>query len=197
MNTPDTERIAVTFTLTVDDYARYAWAMGRRRRSWTPWLILSAALFCAIPTALLFRGLAAQHFDDPAAIETVGLDSLLSFALGFFATMISLSIIDRMRSNNYLAEAKDYTDARTVILERAGVTLTSKTTQSTLQWAAVKRCTRESDLVLLWLAPASAMAIPCRSFDGPSACEAALAFVRARLREATAATVAGSPPPGA
>jgi hypothetical protein len=197
MNAPDPDRIAVTFTLTADDYARYSWAMGRRRRSWTPWAILSIALSCAIPVALLFRHLAAQRLDDMAAIETVGLDSLLAFALGFFATMIGLSVIDRMRSSRYFAEATDRTDSRTVILERTGVTLTRKTTQSRLQWAAVKRCTRESDLLLLWLAPASAMPIPCRSFDSPGACEAALAFVRARLAEATAATAADNPSPPA
>jgi len=197
MNAPDPDRIAVTFTLTVDDYARYFWAVGRRRRSWTPWLILSIAFSCAIPTALLFRHLAAQRLDDMAAIETVGLDSLLAFAFGVFATMIALSIIDRMRSRKYFTEAADRTDSQTVTLERTGVTLSRKTTQSRLQWAAVMRCTRESDLLLLWLAPASAMPIPCRSFDSPGACEAAFAFVRARLAEAAAATAAGSPSPPA
>jgi hypothetical protein len=197
MNAPDTDRIAVTFTLTVDDYARYSSAVGRRRRSWTPWLILSIAFSCAIPTALLLRHLTAQRLDDTAAIETVGVDSLLAFALGVFATMIALSIIDRMRSRKYFTEAADITEPQMVILERTGVTMTRETAQSRLQWAAVMRCTRESDLLLLWLAPTSAMPIPCRSFDSPGACEAALAFVRTRLAEAAAATAAGCPSPPA
>lgn len=196
MNAPDSDRIAVTFTLTADDYARYSSAVGRRRRSWTPSVILGAVLFCAIPVALLFRFLAAHRFDDAAAIETVGLDCLLAFALGFFAAMIGLSIIERMRNRSYFAEVVDPGDARTVALERTGLTLTGKTSESRLQWGTVKRCTRERDLILLWIAPLAAVVIPCRSVGDARACDRVQAFIHARLAEAkaAAASATGAPP---
>jgi hypothetical protein len=60
-----------------------------------------------------------------------------------------------------------------------GVTLTGQISQTMWQWAAVSRFTSEKQL----LGQTAAVVIPCRSFASDSACEAAKAFIRARLSD--------------
>jgi hypothetical protein len=78
-------RVTVTYSLTADEYARYAAAVERRSRSWTTFTISVAVLFSAVPVALLLRTLAAQRTHDAEMIEMVGRSSLFAFGLAILA----------------------------------------------------------------------------------------------------------------
>jgi hypothetical protein len=187
MSDPAPERIAVTFDLTVDEYERYALAVGRRGRSWLTFFVSIAPLIAAIPVALLFRWLASQHLDNADAIDIVGEYSLLSFGLAIIATWIGLSVNRWIVRNRYFKTTTAPLGPRTA--ER--LTLISKGVRAIYEWTMVPRCTFEQKLLLIWISQSSAVAIPSRCFGSDAACKSALAFVRARLSEAHAKT---SPP---
>jgi hypothetical protein len=181
MNDAAPERIAVTFSLSADDYARYAAAVRRRFRSWSAFSVWVAVFFGAIPVALLFRSLAAQRLNNADAIEMAGRFSLFAFAFGVLAAWIGSSAISRIVQKRYFE-----TEPRTIELDHVGINVTAGATQSKWQWNAVSRCTLERGLLLIWIAPSTAVPIPSRSFGSEAACAAALTFVRARLSEASA-----------
>jgi hypothetical protein len=187
MNDPSPERIAVTFNPSADDYARYVAAVDRRTRSWPAFSVWVAVFFCAIPVALLFRVLASErHIADPGAIEMAGKFGLFAFVFGVFAAWIGFFAIRRMAQKRYFETTVAWPGPRTIELDHIGITQTTKATQSKWQWSAVNRCTLERGLLLMWIAPTTAVPIPSRSFGSEAACAAALAFVRTRLSEASA-----------
>jgi len=191
MSEPAPERIVVTYKLTADEYAGYAGAVDRRSRSWIAFNISVAMIFCAIPVALWFRWLAAQNLSDPEAIEMVGHFSLYSFGLGIIACWIAAALLGWSARRRYYKAIVNSGEPRTAELDHAGVTVVSKGGQSVYEWTAITQCTLERRLLLIWIAPATAVAIPSRCFGSEAACAAALAFVRARLSE----TRAKKPPP--
>ncbi|HWX59420.1 hypothetical protein [Bradyrhizobium sp.] len=89
-------RVTVTYSLTADEYARYAAAVERRSRSWTTFTISVAVLFSAVPVALLLRTLAAQRTHDAEMIEMVGRSSLFAFGLAILACWIGAAIRTRL-----------------------------------------------------------------------------------------------------
>jgi hypothetical protein len=193
MTDPAAERIVITYNLTADDYARYAAAVERRSRSWTTFNISLAACFCAIPVALWFRWLAAQSLDDPEAVEMAGHFSLYAFALGVIATIVSGYIIQHVDRKRYYKATVSPREPRIAVIDRSGVTVSVNGSEWKAQWAALQRCTRERDLLLIWFGLSSAVPIPCQSFESREACDKAFTFIRARLAEARAAQA--SPPP--
>jgi hypothetical protein len=192
MSEPVSERIAVTYNLTADEYASYVAAVERRSRSWTTFNISVAACFCAIPVALLFRWLAAQSLDDSEAIEMAGRFGLYAFALGVIATIAAGYIIQNIERKRYYKATVSQREPRTAVIDRSGIAVSVNGSEWKAQWAALQRCTRERGLLLIWFGPSSAVSIPCHSFESPEACDKALAFIRARLADAKAAV---SPPP--
>jgi hypothetical protein len=184
MNDPALERIAVTFSPSADDYARYAAAVERRSRSWSTFNVSVAVFFSAIPVALLFRVLAAICLGNADAIEMAGQFTLFAFVLGVLTAWIGSSIVRRIALKRYYETTLASPEPRTIELDHTGITTTAKATQSKWQWIVVSRCTLERDLLLMWISPSTALAIPTRSFASEAACGAALAFVRARLSEA-------------
>jgi hypothetical protein len=183
MNDPTSERIAVTFNPSADDYARYVAAVDRRTQNWSAFSIWVAVFFCAIPVALLFRALAADRTANAGTIEMAGKFGLFAFIFGVFAAWIGFFAIRRIAQKRYFETTVAWPGPRTIELDHIGITLTARATQSTWQWSAVSRCTLERGLLLMWTAPSAAVPIPSRSFGSEAACAAALAFVRARLSE--------------
>jgi len=192
MSEPSPTRISVTFNVTADDYARYAACIDRRSRGWTSFNSSVVVIFCAIPVALLFRALAAQQLHDPAASELAGHFSLFSFVLGVIASWIGSIVLTRVARKRYFEATVDSREPRTAELDHSGITVTGKATQSRWQWTAINRCTLERRLLLLWIAPSTAVAIPSHAFASFAAREQAQAFIRARLSEAAAAASAAS-----
>jgi hypothetical protein len=185
-------RVTVTYSLTADEYARYAAAVERRSRSWTTFTISVAVLFSAVPVALLFRTLATQRTHDAEMIEMVGRSSLFAFGLAILACWIGAAISTRLARRKHYKTLANQLGSRTVVLETSGITLTSRTSKSTLQWSAVTGLSCWRDLVLIWIVQGTAIAIPARCFDDDGAREAAKAFARARMAEMKAR--AGSVP---
>jgi hypothetical protein len=184
MNDPTSERIAVTFNPSADDYARYVAAVDRRTRNWSAFSVWVAVFFCAIPVALLFRLLATQRVANADTIEMAGKFGLFAFIFGVFAAWIGFFAIRRIVQKRYF-ETVAWPGPRTIELDHIGITLSARATQSKWQWRAISRCTLERGLLLMWTAPSAAVPIPTRSFGSEAACAAALAFVRARLSEAS------------
>jgi len=180
------ERITVNFDLTADDYARYAAAVERRSRSWLAFNISIAVLFCAIPAAFLFRWLAAQRLDDTEAIEIVGKYSLFAFGLGIFTCWIGWSLIGWVGRRRYFTTQLDSLEAQTAELDHTGITVIRKGARSTYEWIRIPRCTLERSLLLVWITPYTAVAIPSRCFGSDAACKTAMAFVSARLSDVRA-----------
>jgi hypothetical protein len=145
------DRIAVAYTLTARDYVAYAAAIDRRSRSWAGFTISVAVLFSAIPVALLFRTLAAQRTHDAELIELVGRSSLFAFALAILASWIGAAVSTQLARRKYYKRWASQSDSRTVVLEPSGITLTSRTSHSNLQWSAVTGISGMRDLLLIWI----------------------------------------------
>jgi hypothetical protein len=186
MSDPSPERITVTYKLTADEYAGYAAAVERASSSWSAFKVFVLMVFCAIPVALSFRWLAAQSLDRSEAIEMAGRYSLYSFGLGIIACWIGASFTRWIARGRYFKTTVSTGEPRRAELDRTGVTVIHEGARAAYEWTAVSRCTFERKLLLIWIAPATALAIPSRSFGSEAACTAALTFVRARLSEAQA-----------
>lgn len=182
MSEPIPDRIEVTFAMTADDYARYFAVRGGRQSEWTNFIAYVAGLFCAIPVALLFRSIGARLSGDPAAGDLIGQFSLAAFLLGTVAMNIAGSFARRMAVRKYLTGTPNAFESKTAVLDATGVTLTGQISQAMWRWAAVSRFTNEKQFLLIWIGQ-SAVAIPRRCFENDRACEAAKAFIRARLSE--------------
>jgi hypothetical protein len=183
------DRIAVTFNMTVDDYARYFAIVNRQESGWAGLLAFVAALFGAIPVALMFRSIGVRLSHASAAVDSIGYLSLAAFLLGAFAMLVAGLGVRRVAFNTRLAGTLNAFDSKTAVFDATGVALTGRISQAMWQWAAVSRITRESDLLLIWIGRWAAVVIPCRSFGSNSACKTADAFVRARLSEAASGPI--------
>jgi hypothetical protein len=173
------EMIAVTFSMTADDYARYFAVMGRQGR---PALIAYVvALFAGIPVALALRALAAHLTLEPAAADLVGQLSLAAFLIGAFTMLAAGLCVRRIAVRKYLAGTLNAFNFKTAVFDATGITLTGQISQATWRWAAATRFTSQSGLFLIWVGQSAPLVIPARSFGGEDACEAAAAFIRARL----------------
>jgi hypothetical protein len=180
MSDPIPDRIEVTFEMTAHDYARYFTIRGHES-GWTNRLAYAGAFFSAIPVALIFRSIGVR-LSSPAAADLIGQFSLWSFLLGAFAIIIAGSLMCRIAIRKYLAGTPNAFESKTAVLDATGVTLTGQISQAMWQWAAISRLSSEKQLLLIWIGQ-SPVVIPHRSFASDSACDAAKAFVRARLAE--------------
>jgi len=198
MSEPLPEHITVNFDLTAADYERYAEAIERRGRRWLPFNVFVVVVFCAIPTAFLFRWLAAERLHNPEAIDIVGKYSLFSFGVAIIACWISSFLIQRIGRRRYYQSIADWHEEHVAEFDHAGITVIRKGTRATYEWTIVPRCTLERNLLLIWISPlTAAVAIPSRCFGNDAACTVAMAFVRARLSEVqapSAQTEAAKPP---
>lgn len=185
--TPD--RIAVTFSMTADDYARYFEVMNRKHSGGFVFLCCLTG-FGAIPVALAFRWLELRLSGDAAAAEMVGRFSLLAFLLGIVAVITANIVAERNATGRYLAATLNAFESKTATFDARGMTITGQISQSMWQWAAVSRFTIQRGLFLIWIG-STGVAIPTRSFASDDACEAAAAFIRAHLAKAKPA--AGAP----
>jgi hypothetical protein len=182
------DRIEVTFNMTADDYSRYFAAIVSRQRSgWANIMAPIAVSFGAILVAFAFRyvAVATRLSHDSAAVDLIGLFSLAAFMLGAFAILAAGTAWRRVAFNKHMRSAReDPFGSTTVVFDATGLARTSELSQWMCRWAGVGRVTIERDLLLLWIGPSSPVVVPCRSFGDESACQAANAFVRARLSEA-------------
>jgi len=178
------DRIAVTFAMTAGDYARYFAVVNRHQPRRSNFIAFLAVFVAAIPVALAFRAIGADLSGRTATGDLIGRTSLFAFLLGACTMLVAAFVVRRMAMNRYVAGTPNAFEAKTAVFDATGVTLTGKISEARWRWAAVSRFTCENDLLLLWIGPSSAVTIPSRGFENLQACEAAVAFVRARLAEA-------------
>jgi hypothetical protein len=183
MSDASVDRIAVTFSMTADDYARYFAVVNRNQPRWGNFIVFLAVFFAAIPVALAFRAIGAYLSGSTATGDLIGRASLFAFLLGGCATLVAGYVMRRIAMNRYLAGTRNAFEAKTAAFDATGVTLTGKISEAKWRWAAFSRFTCENDLLLLWIGSSSAVTIPSRGFENVDACEAAVTFVRARLAE--------------
>ena len=177
------DRIAVTFKMTADDYARYFTVLSRHQSGRADLYAYIAALLGAIPVALLFRSIGARRLADSAAVELIGQFSLAAFLLGTVAIVVAALVARRIAVRRHIAGTLNAFESKTAVFDASGVTLTGQISQASWRWVAVSRFTSGSGLLLIWIGRSTAVVIPRRSFGNNRACEAAEAFIRARLRE--------------
>ena len=177
------EQIAVTFSMTADDYARY-FALGRRLESgWVNFIAYVVTLLGAIPVALAFRSIGARSFDDPAVLTAIGYSSLLAFLLGVFAAIAAMLVLRRVATSKALSGALNAFGPKIATFDATAITLKGELSEASWRWAAISRFMNESGLFLIWVGGATPLVIPSRSFGSDSACIAADAFIRARMAE--------------
>jgi len=179
------DRIAVTFSMRADDYARYFAVVNRHQPRRGNFIAFLAAFVAAIPVALAFRAIGTYLSGATATGDLVGRASLFAFLLGGCAMLVAGYVVRRIAMNRYLAGTLNVFEAKTAVFDATGVTLTGKISEARWRWAAFSRFTCENDLLLLWIGSSSAVTIPGSIFENQRASEAAVAFVRARLAEAT------------
>ncbi len=179
--------LQVSYAMSADDYRRYFAVVNRQRQSRQATFIFLAVFFGAIPVALAFRFIATNP--SRHAGDLIGEYSLFAYMIGAIAMLAAGFAVRRVAISRIFAGATNAFGAKTAVFDAAGVTLTGQLSEVRLQWAAIRRFTCESDLLLLWVEPYSAFAVPSRSFESPAACKAAVAFIRARLAEAGAVSM--------
>jgi hypothetical protein len=184
MSDPVPDRIAVTFAMTADDYARYFAVRNRHEAGAANFFAYAAALFSAIPVALAFRFIGRRLSGDAAA-DLIGQFSLAAFLLGTIAIVVAGLFARRIATRRYLAGTLNAFESKTVVFDATGITVTGKLSQTMWQWAAISRSQSGKDLLLVWIGKSTALAIPRRSFASDDAYEATTALIRARLPEQT------------
>lgn len=180
---PETKSIQVQAQLSADDYTRYFAVVAKRQSTWVYSAIYSAAFCLAIPAAFAARALVASEDADSFAIELVGRVGLLAFIAGFFACMLAAAIVRRRAMAGLIASTPHAFDAKIVTLDDAGVSIKGKLSEMGWIWPAITHVTAEKDLVLLWIAPQSAVIIPDRAFADADALNSAIAFARDRIAQ--------------
>jgi hypothetical protein len=174
------DMIAVTFSMTADDYARYFAIMGRQggRSGLVAYVVV---LFAAIPVALALRTLVTHHSSQPAAADLVGQSSLAAFLLGAFTMLAAGLWMRRIAIRKYLSGTLNSYSFKTAVFDATGISLTGQISQATWRWAAATQFTVQSGLFLIWVGQSAPLVIPARSFGNDDARKAAAAFIRARL----------------
>jgi len=178
------EPIVVSYTLTSGEYEHYAAAAVRRSSSWKSFYVFVAVVFLAIPVALFFRAIAAQSLHDSGAVELVGDFSLCSYGAGVAAAIIWGYIARSILRKRYYEGTVARRELTTAVIDRSEINVTIPGIEAKWQWTAVEGCTFERGLLLVWIGPSQAAAIPSRCFESRESCLKALAFIRARLVEA-------------
>jgi hypothetical protein len=183
VNGADSSFVKVTYSYSASDYAQYTAAVRRRQRRQSGFIAFLLAFFGAIPVAFVFR----QYVDTRIA-DTIGLTSLTSYLLGASAMWAVLLFSYWRLGKRRMAEIPNPFAPRTVTIDATGVAVVSQSTEGLWHWVAITAFTCERGLLLLWVGPASAVAIPISAFESTDACQAAVAFIRARLAEARPAS---------
>lgn len=181
---PAPERIVVSYALTPGEYERYAAAAVRRSSSWKSFYVFAAVVFLAIPVALLFRFLAAQSLHNSGAVELVGDFSLCAYGAGVAAAMIWGSIARSILRKRYYEGTLARRQLTTAVIDGSQITVSFPGVEAKWQWTVVQGCSIERGLLLVWFETSQGAAIPCRCFESRDGSKKALAFIRARLREA-------------
>jgi hypothetical protein len=141
---------------------------------------------------LVFRSIGQHLSIAPADAELIGMCSLLAFLSGLITIGLALVIARRFAIRNHVGGTLNAYEPKTVVLDATGVTMIGQLSQANWHWAAISQLTIESGLMLLWIAGRIPLAIPDGSFASPTARDAAIAFIQARLSEAASNT--SSPP---
>jgi hypothetical protein len=178
------EPIVVSYKLTSGEYGHYAAAAARRSSSWSSLYAFVAVVFLAIPVALFFRTIAAQSLHDSEAVELVGYFSLCAYGAGVAVAIIWGYITRWVQQRRYYKGTVARRELTTAVIDGLAINVTVRGFEAKWQWTAVEGCTFERGLVLVWIGPSQAAAIPARSFESRDSCLKALVFIRARLVEA-------------
>src|SRR5471032_1318707 len=149
MSDPASDRIAVTFNLTADDYARFSVVVRRQQSGSANLYAYISVVFGAIPVALMFRSIGAHRLDDPEAVNLIGQLSLAAYLLGALAIVAAGLFMRRIALRKHIAATLNAFESKTAVFDATGMTLTGQLSQATWQWAAVSRCTSERDLLLI------------------------------------------------
>ena len=176
--------IVVSYTLTSDEYGHYAAAAVRRSSSQSSFYAFVAVVFLAIPVALFFRAIAAESLHDSKAVELAGNFSLCAYGAGVAVAIIWGYIARWIQRSRYYKGIVARRERTTAVIDRSRITVTIPGIEAKWQWTAVEGCTFERGLLLVWVGPSQAAAIPGRCFESRDSCLKALAFIRARLAEA-------------
>jgi hypothetical protein len=184
MTDPIPDRIAVTFSLIADDYARYYAILSRRQSNWTNIFACVAALFSAIPVALTFRALGTRLSDYPEAADLIGEFSLAAFLLGTIAIVVAGFFPRKIAIRKHLTGTPNAFESKTAVIDAAGISLIGQISQATWRWAAISSFTSDRGLLLIWIGQSSAVVIPRRGFASDGAYDTAKALIRARLADA-------------
>lgn len=181
---PSPEPIVVSYTLTSDEYGHYTAAAVRRSSSQSSFYAFVAVVFVAIPVALFFRAIAAESLHDSKAVELAGTFSLFAYVTGVAAAIIWGYIARWLQRKRYYKGTVARRELTTAVIDRSEINVTIPGIDAKWQWTAVEGCTFERGLLLVWIGPSQAAAIPSRCFESRDSCLKALAFIRARLVEA-------------
>jgi hypothetical protein len=181
---PSPEPIVVSYRLTSDEYGHYAAAAVRRSSSRSLFYAFVAVVFLAIPVALFFRAIAAESLHDSKAVELVGNFSLCAYGAGVAVAIIWGYIARWIQRSRYYKGTVARRELTTAVIDRSQINVTIPGVEAKWQWTAVEGCTFERGLLLVWIGPSQAAAIPSRCFESRDSCLKALAFIRARLVEA-------------
>ena len=181
---PSGEPIVVNYTLTSGEYGHYTAAAVRRSSSRSSFYAFVAVVFLAIPVALFFRAIAAESLHDSKAVELAGNFSLCAYATGVAVAIIWGYIARWIQRSRYYKGTVAGRELTTAVIDRSRITVTVPGIEAKWQWTAVEGCTFERGLLLVWVGPSQAAAIPSRCFESRDSCLKALAFIRARLVEA-------------
>jgi hypothetical protein len=166
-----------------EDYARYFAIVGKQQSTWTNLAIYAGAFFMAIPAALAGKALAALETNSPVAIDLVGRFSLFAFFGGIVTLTLAMWLVRRRAIAGALSAVPNAFDAKTVVLDENGVSITGKLSQARWTWPAISSVTAEQGLVLLWIGSQNATIISDRAFASPAARDDAIAFARARINQ--------------
>jgi hypothetical protein len=175
------DRIAVTFSIAADDYARYFAIIGRQESRRASLIAYVVVLFAAIPVALALRSIAADLSRQPAAADLVGQLSLAAFLIGALTMLAAGLCLRRIAVRQHIAGTLNAFSSKTAVFDTSGITVTGQISQAMWQWPAITRFTCHGGLFLIWVGQSAPLAIPSSSFAGEAARKAAAAFIRARL----------------
>jgi len=138
----------------------------------------------AIPAALAAEALAALETASPIAIDLVGRFSLFAFFAGILTLTLAMWLVRRRAIAGALSAVPNAFDAKTVVLDENGVSITGKLSQARWTWPAITGVTAAQDLVLLWIGSQNAAIIPDRAFADSDTRNKAIAFARASVARA-------------
>lgn len=173
--------IQLQVQLSQDDYAKYFAVVGKRQSDQINLAIYVGAFFLAIPVALVSRAMAAFETSSPTTIEIAGRFSLFAFVAGLLTFVLALWIIRRRWIANTVSAIPNAYESKTVTLDDSEIAITGKLSKTAWTWPAITHVSDEQGLVLFWIGPQNAVAIPDRAFADAAAKASAFAFARDRI----------------